>query len=80
MEALTQSVKRVARIPKSFIPAVLLGWLTPYVTAQDRNKKLISKRQAAGLFDVSTHIIDCWLQDGKLPEPERTVPVGEMGL
>jgi predicted DNA-binding transcriptional regulator AlpA len=73
MEALRQSVKGVARIPKSFIPAVLLRWFTLYVTAQNRDKKLISKRQVAELFGVSTQTIDCWLQDGKLPEPERTV-------
>ena len=60
-------------IPKSFIPTVLLRWFTPYVSAQNRDKKLISKRQIAELFGVSTHTIDCWLHDGKLPEPERTV-------
>src|SRR5918996_392092 len=72
MQALKQSVKGVARIPKTFIPAVLLRWFTPCVAAQNRDKKLISKRQVAELFGVSTHAIDCWLQDGKLPEPERT--------
>ena len=40
---------------------------------KNRDKKLISKRQVAELFGVSTHTIDCWLHDGKLPEPERTV-------
>jgi predicted DNA-binding transcriptional regulator AlpA len=74
MEALTQSVKAVAGIPKSLIPAVFLRCFTPYVTAQNRDKKLISKRQVAELFGVSTQTVDCWLQDGKLPEPERTVP------
>jgi len=45
----------------------------PYGTAKNRDKKFISKRQVAELFGVSTHTIDCWLHDGKLPEPERTV-------
>ena len=70
---LRQSAKGVARIPKSFIPTVLLRWFIPYVSAQNRDKKLISKRQVAELFGVSTHTIDCWLHDGKLPEPKRTV-------
>jgi predicted DNA-binding transcriptional regulator AlpA len=74
MQALRQSVKGVARIPKTFIPAVLLRWFTACVAAQKRDKKLISKRQVAELFGVSTHAVDCWLQDGKLPEPDRTVP------
>ena len=73
MEPLRQGAKGVARIPKSFIPTVLLRWFTPYVSAKNRNKKLISKRQVAELFGVSTQTIDCWLHDGKLPEPERTV-------
>jgi predicted DNA-binding transcriptional regulator AlpA len=73
MEPLRQGAKGVARIPKSFISTVLLRCFTPYVSAQSRDKKLISKRQVAELFSVSTHTIDCWLHDGKLPEPERTV-------
>ena len=70
---LRQSTKGVALIPKSFILTVLLPWFTPYVSAQNRDKKLISKRLVAELFGVSTHTIDYWLHDGKLPEPERTV-------
>jgi predicted DNA-binding transcriptional regulator AlpA len=70
---LRQSTKGVALIPKSFILTVLLPWFTPYVSAQKRDKKLITKRQVAELFGVSTHTIDRWLHDGKLPEPERTV-------
>ena len=58
---------------KSFIPVVLVRWFTPYVTAQCPAKKLIRKRQVAELFGVSKHTIERWLQDGKLPEPERTV-------
>ena len=56
-----------------FIPVVLVRWFTPYVTAQCPAKKLIRKRQVAELFGVSKHTIERWLQDGKLPEPERTV-------
>jgi predicted DNA-binding transcriptional regulator AlpA len=37
-------------------------------------KKLISKRQVAQLFNVSMHTIDCWVHDGKLPAPKRTFP------
>jgi predicted DNA-binding transcriptional regulator AlpA len=73
MEPLRQNAKGVARVPKSFIPTGLLPWSAPYVSAQKRHKKLISKRQVAELFGVSTHTIDCWLHDGKLPEPKRTV-------
>lgn len=73
MQPLRQSANGLAHIPKSFIPSVILRWFTPYVSAQNRDKKLISKRQVAELFGVSTHTIDCWLHDGKLPEPERTV-------
>jgi predicted DNA-binding transcriptional regulator AlpA len=73
MEPLKQSAKGVTLIQKSFIPTVLLPCFTPYVFAQNRDKKLISKRQVAELFGVSTHTIDCWLHDGKLPEPERIV-------
>jgi hypothetical protein len=43
------------------------------LAVENRDKKLISKRRVAELFSVSTHTIDCWLQDGKLPQPERTV-------
>jgi predicted DNA-binding transcriptional regulator AlpA len=59
-----QDANGAACIPKSFIPTVL----------SRRDKKLISKRQVAQLFGVSTHTIDCWLHDGKLPEPKRTIP------
>jgi len=38
------------------------------------DKKLISKRQVAQLFNVSMHTVDRWLHDGKLPEPQRTFP------
>jgi len=47
---------------------------TSYVGADNHDKKLISKRQVAQLFSVSMHTIDCWLHDGKLPEPKRTFP------
>jgi predicted DNA-binding transcriptional regulator AlpA len=46
----------------------------PYVSAKNHDKKLISKQQVAQLFNVSMHTIDCWLHDGKLPEPKRTFP------
>jgi predicted DNA-binding transcriptional regulator AlpA len=59
-----QDANGAARIPKSFIPTVLYR----------RDKKLISKRHVAQLFGVSMHTIDCWLHDGKLPEPKRTIP------
>jgi predicted DNA-binding transcriptional regulator AlpA len=58
---------------KSFIPVVFVRWFTPYVTAQSPAKKLIGKREVAELFGVSKHTVERWLQDGKLPEPERTV-------
>src|SRR5262245_21554202 len=47
---------------------------TSYVSADNHDKKLISKRQVAQLFNVSMHTIDRWLHDGKLPEPKRTFP------
>jgi predicted DNA-binding transcriptional regulator AlpA len=50
------------------------------LAVENRDKKLISKRRVAELFRVSTHPIDCWLQDGKLPKPEKNGPGGEMGL
>ena len=46
----------------------------PYVSAESHDKKLVSKRQVAQLFNVSMHTIDCWVHDGKLPEPKRTFP------
>jgi predicted DNA-binding transcriptional regulator AlpA len=47
---------------------------TSYVSADNHDKKLISKRQVAQLFNVSMHTIDRWLLDGKLPEPKKTFP------
>ena len=55
-------------------PTVLSRRFTSYVSAENHDKKLISKRQVAQLFNVSMHTIDCWLHDGKLPEPKRTFP------
>jgi predicted DNA-binding transcriptional regulator AlpA len=71
-ESLRQGAEGVAHIPKSFIPTVLFRCFTSYGSAQNRDKKLISKRQVAELFNVSTRTIDRWLRDGKLPDPERT--------
>src|SRR5215475_3215396 len=69
-----QDANGAAGVRKSFIPTVLSRRFTSYVSAKTRNKKLISKRQVAQLFGVSMHTIDCWLHDGKLPEPKRTFP------
>ena len=69
-----QDANRVARVPKSSISTVLSRRFTSYAWAQNRDKKLISKRQVAKLFSVSMQTIDCWLHDGKLPEPKRTFP------
>jgi hypothetical protein len=44
------------------------------LAVENRDKKLISKRQVAEHFRVSMHTIDCWLHDGKLPEPKKTFP------
>ena len=47
---------------------------TYYVSAKTRDQKLISKQEVAQLFGVSMLTIDCWLHDGKLPEPKKTFP------
>jgi hypothetical protein len=62
------------RVRKWFVPAVLSRRFTSYVSGQTGLKRLITKQQLARLFSVSMHTIDCWLQDGKLPEPKRTFP------
>jgi predicted DNA-binding transcriptional regulator AlpA len=49
------------------------------LAVENRDKKLISKRRVAELFGVSMHTIDCWLHDGKLPEPKKTFP-GRNGI
>jgi predicted DNA-binding transcriptional regulator AlpA len=69
-----QDANRAVRIRKRFVPAVLSRRFTAYASAQNQHKKLLSKWQVARLFSVSMHTIDCWLQDGKLPEPKRTFP------
>jgi predicted DNA-binding transcriptional regulator AlpA len=62
------------RIGKWFLPTVLSRRFTSNVSAQTGQKKLITKQEVARLFSVSRHTIDCWLHDGKLPEPKRTFP------
>ena len=52
----------------------LLSRRSSYVSAKTQGKKLIGKRQVAQLYGVSLHTIDCWVHDGKLPEPKRTFP------
>src|SRR5215471_9826261 len=53
----------------------LLSRRSSYVSAKTRrDNKLINKRQVAQLFGVSMQTIDCWLHDGKLPEPKRSFP------
>ena len=53
----------------------LLSRHSSYVSAKTRrDNKLINKRQVAQLFGVSIHTIDCWVHDGKLPAPKRTIP------
>jgi len=52
----------------------LLSRRSSYISGKTEAKKLISKRRVAQLFGVSMHTIDCWLHDGKLPEPKRTLP------
>jgi hypothetical protein len=69
-----QDANAAAFIREGFIPTVLSRRFTSYVSAQTGQQKLISKRQVARLFSVSMHTIDCWLHDGKLPEPKRTFP------
>ena len=64
-----EDANRVARVPKSSISTVLSRRFISYAWAQNWDKKLISKRQVAKLFSVSMQTIDCWLHDGKLPEP-----------
>src|SRR5215813_5289521 len=62
-------------IRKPLVSTVLSYRFSSYVSAKTRrDKKLISKRQVARLFGVSMRTIDCWLHDGKLPEPKRTFP------
>src|SRR5262245_29182810 len=67
-----QDESGAACIRKSFIPTVLSRRFTSYVSAKTQAKKLIGKRQVAQLFGVSIHTIDCWVHDGKLPEPKKT--------
>jgi predicted DNA-binding transcriptional regulator AlpA len=69
---LLQDANGAAYVGKSFIPTVLSRRFTS--SAKTWDKKLISKRRVAQLFGVSMHTIDCWLHDGKLPEPKRTFP------
>jgi predicted DNA-binding transcriptional regulator AlpA len=69
-----QDESGAACIRKSFIPTVLSRRFTSYVSAKTQAKKLIGKRQVAQLFGVSIHTIDCWVHDGKLPEPKKTFP------
>jgi len=70
-----QDANGAAWIRKSFISTVLSYRFGTYVSAKTRrDKKLISKRQVARLFGVSMRTIDCWLHDGKLPEPKRSFP------
>jgi len=52
----------------------LLSRRSSYASAKTQGKKLIGKRQVAQLYGVSLHTIDCWVHDGKLPEPKRTFP------
>src|SRR5262245_14646138 len=59
---------------RSFISTLRSRRFKSYVSAQTRDRKLLSKWQVARLFSVSMHTIDYWLQDGKLPEPKRTFP------
>src|SRR5215510_4906784 len=66
-----QDESGAACIRKSFIPTVLSRRFSSYVSAKTRNQKLISTHQVAQLFGVSIHTIDCWLHDGKLPEPKK---------
>jgi predicted DNA-binding transcriptional regulator AlpA len=37
-----------------------------------KTSRLITKREVAQLFGVSTHTIDIWLNNGKLPKGTRT--------
>ena len=69
-----QDANGAACVREPFIPTVLSRPVTSYVSAKTQAKRLIGKRQVAQLFGVSMHTIDCWLHDGKLPEPKRTFP------
>src|SRR5262245_56221557 len=69
-----QDASGAACIRKSFIPTVMSRRFTYYVSAKTRDQKLISKQEVAQLFGVSMLTIDCWLHDGKLPEPKKTFP------
>src|SRR5262245_3669864 len=69
-----QDANGAACVRESFISTVLSRRFTSYVSAKTRDKKLVSKRQVARFFGVSMHTIDCWLHDGKLPEPKRIFP------